>query len=202
MRWQQAITFAFGLGLVAALGNVSVARAQGQTITLQLHPENNSGISGTATLADIGGGRTRVEINLVGAGSEPRPAHVHDRTCDEMDPTPKMLIGLVTNGTLTAEIGASLGQLTSSPQAIHVHKSQQEIPFHVACADISLADRPAQMGGMAGQMGGATGSMGGRTSTLPRAGDAGPPIGTAIGWSGLGLALAAAGYALRRWARR
>ena len=40
---------------------------QGQSITFSLGSQNDSGITGTATLTNLGGGHLRVEIHVIGA---------------------------------------------------------------------------------------------------------------------------------------
>lgn len=167
---------AMSLGALAVLGAVSIAVAQGQTLTLTLATQNNSGITGTATLTDLGGGKSRVEIKASGAGSVPRPAHIHEGSCAQLNPTPAFSLANVTDGASSTEINASLQQLTSSPHAVHMHKSPDELTVYVACADVNAA---------------------GASASLPRTGDVDGS------WVGLGLVLAGlvlggAGYALRR----
>src|SRR5438874_13048878 len=124
------------LAVVAALGTLSVAVAQSQSTTLTMASQNNSGITGTATLTEIGGGKVRVEIKATGAGAGPQPAHIHEGTCAQLNPAPKFPLSPVANGTSTSEISTSLEQLMSVPHAIHMHKSPEEIPIYVACADV------------------------------------------------------------------
>jgi LPXTG-motif cell wall-anchored protein len=178
---QQIVILGVVLGLIGALGTVPTSRAQGQSLSVNLAGQNNSGIAGTATLTELGGGKIRVEIRVTGAGAGPQPAHIHNGTCAQLDPAPRFNLASVTNGASTTEIDGTLQQLTSAQHAIHLHKSQEELPVYVACADLRASTQPA---------------------TLPRTGSAGPLLGTMAGISGLGLSLVAAGYALRRRARR
>jgi Cu/Zn superoxide dismutase len=178
VRRQQATILGFGFALVMVLASAPNAIAQGQSVTLNLSSQNNSGISGAATLTEMSGGKLRVELRVNGAGAGPQPAHIHEGTCANLDPAPKFSLTPVTNGTSTTEVDASLQQLTSTPHAIHMHKSPDELPVYVACADIRTAAQPA---------------------TLPRSG--GGPLGAlAAGFAG--LAIMAAGFALRRRASR
>src|SRR5439155_8766858 len=139
MGRRQVTLLALGFALIAALGTVSIAVAQSQAATLTMASQNNSGITGTATLTDIGGGKVRVEIKATGAGAGPEPAHIHEGTCAQLNPAPKFPLTSVTNGASTSEIDASLQQLTSVPYAIHMHKSPEEMPIYVACADIKAS---------------------------------------------------------------
>jgi len=187
MAGKQLVAVVLGLVMVFAVGIVSTAGAQGQSVTLNLVQQNNSGITGTATLTEMPGGKLRVEIKVNGAGAGPQPAHIHGGSCAQLDPAPRFSLTPVANGSSTAEIDATLAMLTAQPSAIHMHKSQEELPVYVACADIRAAAQAAQPA---------------QPGTLPRAGDAGSLAGLAAGLSGLGASLVAAGYLVRRRARR
>ena len=133
---------ALGCGLVfVLLATTSIAYAQQQSPTLQLVQQNNSGISGTATFTQMGGG-LRVDLNVTGAGAGPEPAHIHPGTCAQLDPTPQFTLTSVTNGSSTTDVQTTLAALTSSPHAIHLHKSVDEFSVYVACADINPASLP------------------------------------------------------------
>ena len=59
MAGKQLVAVVLGLVMVFAVGIVSTAGAQGQSVTLNLVQQNNSGITGTATLTEMPGGRLR-----------------------------------------------------------------------------------------------------------------------------------------------
>jgi hypothetical protein len=169
-----------GCGLVATATMAPLASAQGQGLTLNLTPQNNSGISGTATLTDLCGGKTRVALQVNGAGAGPEPAHIHPGSCAQLDPAPAFTLNNVVNGSSTTDVDTSLQQLLAGQFAVHMHKSQDEITVYIACADIARAGRPG---------------------ALPNTGDLGGPWqAEAAGLVGLSLALA--GLAVRRYARR
>ena len=198
MRSQQAIIVALGLGLVAAFGTASPAgaqehshghmaaphssaapsaRAQGQAITFDVKSLNQSGIIGTAKLTPLGGDRVAVAVAVNGAGTAPRPIHVHEGPCADLNPVPAIPLTTVANGTSTTEVDASLQQLTATPHAIFIHKSPEELPVFVACADLMVADLVA---------------------AVPATGEGDSDSGLAVGLLGFGGALVAAGYFLRR----
>ena len=181
MKRQTSIIVALACGLAAALGAASSAGAQGQALALEVAGINNSGITGAAMLSEMGAGKIRVELRVDGAGAGPRPAHIHEGTCGDMNPEPKIPLTDVVNGGSTTELAGSLRQLTSAPHAIYLHRSPAELPVFVACANITPA---------------------GRLAVVPAAGGRPPWVDVAIGISALGLALAACGYALQRRARR
>lgn len=173
---QRQRTIAFGCGLVVALlaATTSMVAAQEQATTLQLVQQNNSGISGTATFTPSGGGLT-VDLKVNGAGAGPQPAHIHEGSCAQLNPTPQFTLSPVTNGTSTTTLQTTLQSLAASPHAIHMHKSTDEISIYVACADINPA-------------------------SLPRTGQADSTTGLLSG--AVGLSLAAVGFMLRRRVRQ
>ncbi|HET6316860.1 MAG TPA: LPXTG cell wall anchor domain-containing protein [Chloroflexota bacterium] len=134
--------FAMVCGLVIALVGVTTAgAAQSQPQTLQLNAQNNSGISGTATLSESGG-RTRLELKVTGAGAGPEPAHIHAGSCAQLDPTPTFTLQPVSNGASSTEVNATVAMLTETPHAVHMHKSADELSVYVACADITPGSLP------------------------------------------------------------
>jgi LPXTG-motif cell wall-anchored protein len=139
-QWQG--TIAIGCGLVLALlAATTIAAAQEQATTLQLVQQNNSGISGTATFTPSGGG-VRVDLKVTGAGAGPEPAHIHAGTCAQLDPTPQFTLAPVANGSSTTDLQTTMAALTSSPHAVHMHKSTDELTVYVACADIKPGSLP------------------------------------------------------------
>jgi serine/threonine protein kinase/N-acetylneuraminic acid mutarotase len=114
-------------------------QSQRQTLAMQLASQNNSGITGTATFTDLGEGKLRVEIHANGSGPGPQPAHIHEGSCNQINPAPKYTLSSVVNGVSITEIDASIQEVTSAPHAIHMHKSPEEMPVYVACADTRVA---------------------------------------------------------------
>jgi len=108
---------------------------QGQSITFGLASQNDSGITGTATLTNLSGGKLRVEIHVTGAGPGSRPSHIHEGSCAQLNPAPKYPLANIVDGASVTELTTSLQEVTSSPHAIHMHKSPEEMPVYVACAD-------------------------------------------------------------------
>ena len=173
-QWPTRLAFLSLLMILAALPS-SVA-AQSQSLTLTLNAQNNSGISGTATLTDLGDGKTRVAIQATGAGAGPEPFHIHPGSCAQLEPTPAFSLQSVTNGSSTTDVNATLQQLIDGHYAVHMHKSNDELTVYVACADIARS---------------------GPAARLPNTG------GVADDWTGpaaavAGLGLAIAGVLLRR----
>jgi LPXTG-motif cell wall-anchored protein len=142
MSAQRQQTFAIVCSLFLVLfAATTSAVAQGQSSTLQLTQQNNSGISGTATFTPQADG-LRVDLKVTGAGAGPQPAHIHEGTCAQLNPTPQFTLSSVTNGSSSTVVQTTAQALTASPHAIHLHKSTDELTVYVACADITPASLP------------------------------------------------------------
>jgi hypothetical protein len=99
-----------------------------------LRAQNNSGLTGRVTLTDAGS-QTMVQLTLTGS-DEAHPAHIHDGTCANLDPTPLYPLANVQGGMSSTTVPAALTELPSSPKAINVHRSASEMQTYVACGDI------------------------------------------------------------------
>ncbi len=142
MSGQRQRTIAIVCSLLLALfAATTSAVAQGQSSTLQLTQQNNSGISGTATFTRQADG-LKVDLKVNGAGAGPEPAHIHEGSCAQLNPTPQYTLAAVTNGSSTTVLQTTVQSLTASPHAIHLHKSADELTVYVACADITPASLP------------------------------------------------------------
>lgn len=135
----RSVAFASAISFVLVLGwSTGLAAAQATPVVINLSAQNDSGLSGTATLTDIGGGKTRVELSVTGPEGD-YPAHIHMGTCANLNPAPQYPLTNVRNGQSTTEVDASLASIEQSPHAINLHKSAQEIATYVACGDIAVA---------------------------------------------------------------
>ncbi|MCC6175050.1 MAG: CHRD domain-containing protein [Chloroflexi bacterium] len=105
-----------------------------QSVTIKLAEQNNSDISGTATLT-AEGNSTKVVLKLENAAG-PNPAHIHAGSCPNVGAVVYPLAS-VTNGQSETTVAASLTDLLKGGYAINVHKSPQEIAVYVACGDLS-----------------------------------------------------------------
>jgi hypothetical protein len=111
-----------------------------------LDTQRTSGINGTATLTDIGNGRTRVELRLEGA-SGLLPAYIHQESCVGLSEEARFplrsvrhALEVVQNGTSATEVDAPLAELTDGELVIAVHRSASEIETQVACGSIPGVD--------------------------------------------------------------
>ncbi len=125
-----------GAALLALVFVSPAAAADGDQLEVPFVAQNDSGISGTATLVEQGG-KTTVTIDLTGASaSVEQPSHIHAGTCADLDPAPTYPLNNVVKGHSETVVDATLATLLASPFAINVHKSAEEITTYVACADI------------------------------------------------------------------
>ena len=86
-----------------------------------------------ATFKAEDGERSRVTIELSGAPDTPQPAHIHERSCGDIDPQPTDTLQPVVNGRSETVIAVSLEHLRASPHAVAVQKSADT---YVACGTI------------------------------------------------------------------
>ena len=172
--------------MLFALGSFGVkpTYAQGGEITVQLFEQNGSGENGTATLTEQNG-QVMVTLNLTGAPSGvAQPAHIHEGTCADLNPTPKYPLTNVVNGSSTTTVPVTLAELTGNEAyAINVHKSASEVNVYVSCGDISILTSGPSSGG-------------GSTPGMPSTGSSSEPL-TLMGMMLIALAMVATG--LRFW---
>jgi hypothetical protein len=122
---------------VLAAGAGAPVVAQWGPLTLAVAALGGSNLAGTATLADLGEGRTRVEVQLPPDGGD-HPMHVHEGPCAEVDPVPWYALANVQQGASGTDVALTVADLTQAPKSILVHRSPQDLDTYVACADIVL----------------------------------------------------------------
>jgi hypothetical protein len=121
---------------VAALLLAACQGGGGPGRQVALRTLNDSGVSGTATLTDLGNSRTRVEIAVEPAGNPDMPAHIHPGTCEDLTPQPRFPLENVQGGRSVTEVPASLDELTRGDVAINVHHSNEDMATYTACGEI------------------------------------------------------------------
>lgn len=148
-----------------------------QAVTVNLGAGRDEGrMTGTATLTDLGGGRTRVVVRVSPVVNPNMPAHIHADRCPGVEAVVFPLTN-VMNGESTTEVNASLADIMARGKAINLHRSPQEVPIYVACGNLpTSAAAPAQMPG-----------------ALPRTGEGEFGL---YGLAALGSLLVAAGFGL------
>ena len=176
MRGIKTIGALLAVGLLTALV-VGSAWAQGSNSqTLELTPSRDSGVSGTATLTEVGG-QLQVQLNVQGLPEDgvEHIAHIHtDATCaddraDQGGPVEFPLEDVVAQGNAgssTATLDTTLSDLSDGTERyvnVHAENTGEGVPPGVACADIVFA----------GMQGGEQ-TMRGSTVPLPQSGGVTP----------------------------
>ena len=178
---------------LVSVGLLPDTAAAQQAVTVQLAQQNNSGMTGTATLTPMGN-QTQVVIQVQNAPG-PHPAHIHTGQC----PTPGGVafpLTAISNGRSETMVSAPLNQIQGAQHAINLHKSPQEIPVYTSCGDIPVvaaaAGAPA-----AAQAAAPAAAPSSQPGALPRTGESGFAL---YGLAALGalLLLGGARLALRR----
>lgn len=109
---------------------------ESQSMTVVLEVQNDSGVSGSATLTEVDG-NTLVELDLAGSPEGvAQPAHIHAGSCAEIGDVVYPLesaVGGLSETTLNVALATILEGL---PLAINVHQSAEEVDIYVACGDL------------------------------------------------------------------
>jgi len=115
---------------------LSACQPEGATTTIALKTLNDSGVSGSVTLTELGSTRTRVVISVDPAGLLDMPAHIHPGTCDELVPQPRYALANVIDGDSTTEVPAAFSELLAGDVAVNIHRSNAEMDVYTACAEL------------------------------------------------------------------
>lgn len=126
--------------LLASLVFVTLAQlsaaAATSTLTVDLHAQNRSGETGTATLTQMGAD-VKVVISLKGAPATAQPAHIHDGTCADLKGVAYALSNVVDGKSTTTVKGVTIDKLLDGKYAINVHESAANLGKYVACGEIA-----------------------------------------------------------------
>jgi hypothetical protein len=122
------------LGVAVGLSACGPTPETGRTV--QLETLNDSGVTGTAVLTDLGNGMTLVSVEVDPADYPDMPAHIHPGTCADLVPQPRYPLANVVDGVSETEIEASLDELFAGDLALNLHASVDDFPTYTACADL------------------------------------------------------------------
>ena len=123
------------IGLALALSACTGQQAASRTV--ELATLNDSGVTGSAVLTDLGDGRTRVEVDVDPAGHPDMPAHIHPGTCVNLVPQPRYPLQNVIDGVSTTELEVTLEELFAGDLALNLHFSPEDFGTYTACADLN-----------------------------------------------------------------
>jgi hypothetical protein len=170
------LSLVLSLALLLALALVGSVAAQSAPVTVTLATQNNSGVSGTATLTAVGN-QTQVVVNVKGepaGGSEPE--HIHVGSCPAVGAV-KYPLANVVNGTATTMVNVPLATLTAGTFAVNLHESAAKVTVYIACGNITAT------------AGASTTAPAATTAATPKAAPATGEGGMATGSASLPLAL-------------
>lgn len=106
-----------------------------ESVTVELQEQNDSGQTGQATLTSEGE-QTRVALQLEDPPSAPQPVHIHEGTCEELDPTPAHPLENLTDGASETVVDVPLSELQTGEFAINAHASEADAKTYVACGAV------------------------------------------------------------------
>ncbi|MDQ3614302.1 MAG: hypothetical protein M3412_08260 [Chloroflexota bacterium] len=111
-------------------------------LELEFDELNDSGVEGTVTLYDLDA-FTLLAI-LIEDGGEVHPGHIHEGTCDDLDPQPFAPLNNVTNEEVSLSlVDTPLAELLEDDYSVDLHLSPNELGTLIVCADIEGTPTPA-----------------------------------------------------------
>ena len=114
-------------------------------LRLEFDELNDSGVEGTVTLYDVGE-QTLVAILVEDAG-DVHPAHIHEGTCDDLEPQPFAPLSNVENEEVSLSlVDTPLQELIDGDYAVDLHLSPNELGTLIVCANIEGTPVPATPG--------------------------------------------------------
>ncbi len=190
MNRKKTIGLALAAALLAAM-MVGTAWAQGMSQTLEITPSRGSGVSGTATLTETGGGvEVVLEMQGLPKNGVEHMAHIHEgATCaddragqgGEVKFPLESVVAEGSTGTSTSTVDTTFDELFGGePYYINVHAEQTDpeaVPPGVACADVVSMMSSASMSASSSASASATASASASAASeaLPESG--GAPLG-------------------------
>lgn len=124
------------LALLLAALMVAACGAVGASRTIALDTLNESGVTGSVTLVEVGQNRTRVDVDVEPGTNPDMPAHIHPGTCVNLVPQVKYPLSNVVDGASSTVVPASLTELLAGDLAINLHRSNEDLRTTTACADL------------------------------------------------------------------
>jgi len=122
--------------LIVAAATLAACNASGETRTVHLDALNESGVSGTVNLVDVGGEMTRIDVRVQPGANNDMPAHIHPGSCAALVPQPEYPLQNVVDGASTTVVPATLAELMAGDLAVNLHRSNDDLATYTACADL------------------------------------------------------------------
>jgi len=122
--------------LVLATSTLAFAAGMGPT-KFTLHPQNHSGETADAMLTQDGDNVVVTVTTTNGPADTAQPIHIHQGTCDALNPKPQYPLTTLQKGTSTTTLkNMTLAQLETGDFAINIHHSTSDVPTYYACGNI------------------------------------------------------------------
>jgi hypothetical protein len=122
--------------LVLATSALSLA-ADMKPLKFTLHPQNHSGEIGDVTMTQDGDNVVVTVTTQNAPSGVAQPIHIHDGTCDTLNPKPHYPLTTLQNGTSTTTLkNMKLEDLMTGGYAINIHHSTSDVPTYFACGNI------------------------------------------------------------------
>jgi hypothetical protein len=122
------------------LATSTLAFAASGTVKFTLHPQNHSGEVGNVTMTQDGDNVVVVVTTENAPADTAQPIHIHDGTCDKLNPKPTYPLTTLQKGTSTTTLkNMTLAQLETGGFAINIHHSTADVPTYYACGNIPKA---------------------------------------------------------------
>ncbi len=122
------------VGLAAGCGGDDEAGSDETTV--ELAAVGDSGQTGSVTLT-TDGDMTTVVVDVDDPVSSSQPAHIHEGTCDDLNPAPAYGLTNVEDGRSDTTVDAPLDELIEGDYAINLHMSADDLETYTSCGDIS-----------------------------------------------------------------
>jgi len=119
------------------LAAVGASAPQAAPVVVQINPQSNSNLTGTATLTATADNKTQVVIAVTGepAGAS-EPVHIHQGSCKNLNPKPVFPLTSIVDAKSTTVVDAPLSTIQTGQFAINAHQSTSNLGVYVACGDI------------------------------------------------------------------
>ncbi len=111
-------------------------------LELEFEEFNDSGVEGTVTLYDLD--EFTLLAILIENGGDVHPGHIHEGTCDDLNPQPFAPLNNVMNEEVSLSlVDTPLAELLEDDYSVDLHLSPNELGTLIVCADIEGTPTPA-----------------------------------------------------------
>lgn len=111
-------------------------------LELEFEEFNDSGVEGTVTLYDLD--EFTLLAILIENGGDVHPGHIHEGTCDDLNPQPFAPLNNVMNEEVSLSLfDTPLAELLEDDYSVDLHLSPNELGTLIVCADIEGTPTPA-----------------------------------------------------------